>query len=700
MGPVATKLARDLRRTARKPVIDLAAMRDLQQMQREIAGSADETSPLPPNHAAWMHVFKVLGSLAHLALSTSALRKLADRVAAADDEYMPGGPPQSPILDSFFTSWWMADLTVGPVRESMCSVLADVGPALGMPAEVCRYARLLGQSRMGVYRMTDLGDDRVELVELVTDSRVTARLPSDLHGRGELWLTRLLPPIVEGDGDWVVWTTPYRLDGPKCLAQWLAYCERVVGTAVPADRTERIARHFKASDEPRRWSEFVMNGYAGVTDIGEIVLCGVPDRPKTLPQHPDYDEVSAGDPDGNATPQQRLRIRLHALADQQRLSSTAPEVTAVETTEGQRFAELHRLMSLAYKMYGQLDREGKSAIDRLQLSASELPAEEQRELQALAAGWFSAFEILRIRVDEGMEVRDLLEERTLWISERSATRQVDRGDLIAGWVLVEGERLTLDGALCHVPARVSAAFIAGLRKARDELKAKRPELDWKKRNGSLACRAAPLLEAVFAAAPSPTLVNHDGDKILFSSARYDVVDSVRVQQLLEERFHRTNDGAYEHVIDEVVVARVVPRDRTLQLECNSKRRLTRMKAMLKKAFGTALRHRADTFEDLEPLLDDAPSSQGRAPEQTELSLPVEAQAQIQAMMLQRMRDWLDERIPALGGKTPREAARSQRGRDDVVHMLVRQQQIFAAGPGLPPVDLQEIWKELGLQPRA
>lgn len=355
-----------------------------------------------------------------------------------------------------------------------------------------------------------------------------------------------------------------------------------------------------------------MNGYAGVTDIGEIVLCGVPDRPKTLPHHPDYDEVSASDPDGTATPLQRLRIRLQVLASHQRGSSSAGDLDAAERpTADQRFPEAHRLMALAYKMYGQLDREGKSAVDRLRRTASDLPADERRELEALAAGWFSAFEVLHIRVDEGMEVRDLLEERTLWISERSATRQLERGDLIASWVLVEGDRFTLDGAVCHVPARMSAAFIAGLRKDRDALKIKRSELDWRKRNGLLSRRAAPLLEEVFGAAPTPTLVNHDGDKILFSSARYDVLDSARVEQVLSERFHRADGHAYEHVVDEVIVARLVLSDRTLRLECNSKRRLTRSKTMLKKAFGAALRHRADTFEDPEPSEEPHP----RAPEQ-------------------------------------------------------------------------------------
>ena len=115
-------------------------------------------------------------------------------------------------------------------------------------------------------------------------------------------------------------------------------------------------------------------------------------------------------------------MRLYALAEQHLPSSRSDIKAATEPTAEQRFPEVHRLMALAYKTYGQLDREGMSAVDRLRCTASELPAEERRELEALAAGWFSAFEILRIRVDEGMEVCDVLEGQTLWISERSATR--------------------------------------------------------------------------------------------------------------------------------------------------------------------------------------------------------------------------------------------------------------------------------------
>jgi hypothetical protein len=257
----------------------------------------------------------------------------------------------------------------------------------------------------------------------------------------------LLPPIVADHADWVVWTTPYLLQGPDYDTQWLAYCERVAAAA-PAERGERLARHFKAADDPRRWNEYIMNGYAGQNPAGLIVLLGVPDRPTTLPQHEDYDAVAAMDPDGKASALERLRIRLHALAAEHEFVAQEPPPAPVSEP---LFPEAHRLMALAYRSYGQVDREGRTAVDLLLEDAASLPDEERRELAALAAGWFSAFEILHVRVDEGMELRDIFGGRKLWISERSATRQVELGDLLVGWVMVDGERNTLEGALCHVP---------------------------------------------------------------------------------------------------------------------------------------------------------------------------------------------------------------------------------------------------------
>jgi len=114
MRPVATKLLKELRKAKRSAVTDLAVVREAKELQQALEAMDGEVNGLPPNHAAWMHVFKVLAGLAHTLLGTHALRKLSDRVEAADEEYMPSGPPMSPILDWSTTmatkSCWDGDL--------------------------------------------------------------------------------------------------------------------------------------------------------------------------------------------------------------------------------------------------------------------------------------------------------------------------------------------------------------------------------------------------------------------------------------------------------------------------------------------------------------------------------------------------------------------------------------------------------------
>ena len=63
------------------------------------------------------------------------------------------------------------------------------------------------------------------------------------------------------------------------------------------------------------------------------------------------------------------------------------------------------------------------------------------------------------------------------------------------------------------------------------------------------------------------------------------------------------------------------------------------------------------------------------------------------------REWLDERIPALGGKTPREAARDFEGREQLVALLKELENRGArhakdTGVGY---DALWLWRELGIE---
>ena len=683
MGPIAAKVLKEIRKPKHAKVIDLRAVRELRELT-SVQADVESQDGLPPAHAEWMRAFHVLFDLASNLLNTSALRKLAEQVAAAQEEYMPGGPPMSPIFDSVFSTWWLSDLPIGPRRETVCSIIVDLTPILGFPPAITCAARALASGRFGIYRVRETGPDRVELTDLFTAQRLQAHVPKDMSNRTPLWFTRVLPPLRAEGGDSVVWTSPYWLDGPGVADAWLALGERVSRGAAEAERSTRLAAYFKAADEPRRWLEFITDAYAGVTDAGVVVLTGVQDMPQTLPHSRGNDPGAMSDPE--LSPFERVRLRLMDLAN----DADAPS--------GQ--SQLARVIGVAYSLYGALDARGLTTLERLAAQRGPLPEPEQHVLDTLLEGWFSVFEVLRVKLDEAIQLRDVLNERDLWIQEKAASRQVQLGDVIFGWLTVDATATRLEGAVGHVPAHLAKGFVSGMRRARRALEKERPELSWKKQLGLLALPACELAAEAFAHAPAPQLVNTEGHEVVLSEAHYTVMDRASVAARLKRAFEPGSESGTYHWGDDTTLWGVVMlKGKTLIAESNSRERLDDLKHTLVSLLGDLVIHRADAHQDPTTAIKAARKKGKTAVRAQALKIPPEVAQELHAMMLTRMRLWLDEPIPMLKGKTPRQAARSQRGRDDVTVLLTQQQELFNAGPGIPPIDLSEIWRELGLDPR-
>jgi len=694
MGPIAQRVITELRHAKTSNAVDLQVLREARQLVPEIDVEDDDLSRLPPHHAAWMKAFTILGTFSHFLLGTEPLQPLAKRIDEAEQHYMPGGPPMSPVLDSLFVSWWMLDLGTGPKRESLCSIVSSAGSVLRIPPGLIEMAEALADSRLGVYRVTETGPNRVCLQDLSNEQTVEALLPEDLKSRGSLWLTRLLPPLTEGSRDWVVWTTPYLLRDSSGERDWVDYFARIAPNR--ADRKERIANHFKTPPTATYWLDYVFDAYAGVSSEGGVILSGIPDQPHTLPHSAKNEEEKLV----SDTPLGRVRSRLMNLSDEHgfpdeeesqrelRVAMGAPEWPLNE--------EVSHIMYCAYRMYGQLDGDAQSAIDLLKREGDGLSSEEQDALASIDAGWFSVFEILHIVTDEGMELRDQLRRRRLWVSERIGTRQAGLGDILCGWVLEHQGEHTLEGALLHVPARFADFFTSQMRLMRDGLTRSYPKIGWRKRAGLLAPLAAALCDAIFANVPLPTLVNTDQDELVFSEARYDLVDRIRVKSVLSKHFEEGGVNSFVCVVDDRLIAELELTPQHLVVRCNSRERLEGMKERLGELLGGAASHRIDSHEDMQRALEERRRRPHTRALEQPVDLPPELEEAMHQMMRKHMVDWLDEPIPMLDGKTPRQAVRSQKGRDDVTHMLVRQQQIFDANPQTAGVDLSEIWQALGL----
>jgi hypothetical protein len=199
----------------------------------------------------------------------------------AQETYMPGGPPMSPLTGSYFTTWAFYDLRFGPDDETIGTCLLDVSERLGLGPDEIEAIRLMSETRMGVYEHAGLKSGRSLLRELITDDEFECYCPAGYLGKpGELWFVRLCPPI-DPTGYHFAITTPYIPMGFG-RADWTAYLSKsLIGLTAPEKR-RRLHEVLKYGRGPNFWSEFIFKAYHHHRPDA-IFLTGLPDVPRSMP---------------------------------------------------------------------------------------------------------------------------------------------------------------------------------------------------------------------------------------------------------------------------------------------------------------------------------------------------------------------------------------------------------------------------------
>ena len=86
-------------------------------------------------------------------LGAPAFEALARFYDQVEDEYMPGGPPQSPVYDSFAMQFVLSAVPQGTANETPYSVLAHLLLRDPSRARLQSMAQSLAESRFDLYRV-------------------------------------------------------------------------------------------------------------------------------------------------------------------------------------------------------------------------------------------------------------------------------------------------------------------------------------------------------------------------------------------------------------------------------------------------------------------------------------------------------------------------------------------------------------------
>jgi hypothetical protein len=316
------------------------------------------------------------------------------------------------------------------------------------------------------------------------------------------------------------------------------------------------------------------------------------------------------------------------------------------------------------------------------------------------------YEIQAVRRDEGLELLDLWANKRVRVRERLATRQLVQWDVLAARIVIgpEGEPV-LDGSPYLYPAREKELILRVLRRLGRSLRGKLPRRDETTFFKNIGMVFHDLWLELVAQRSPPTLVTAEGNEVVLCRAVFDVRDRAALQAALANHpeLERQDDGSYAWLAEKADGAGfrrgfgtfVLEKVRVV-LETVSSQRAERGRALLEAAAGPAVVYRATSSESVQRALERRPALRARPDDEVP---PAAAAEIVQAFYERHYRGWLDEPLPALDGRTPREAASLKSARPKVIALLKDMENLSARErlEGRPAYDFGWMWGQLGLE---
>lgn len=585
---------------------------ELTEMARRLRS---ENSELPPEDAAdFVRYLGPIGAASTLfgffgGSPITQLASLHTTVLEADEELGSGGPPISPVHDSLFVTWNVLDLKIGRTTETLASVTRAILRKLKVQPEWIGQLEALEAEPLGIFtvegsRPARVGDSaRYRLRDVVTERELWVQFLEDYDVR-TLDFVMVRPTPLPADREalrgvsHLCYTTPYVFGG-QSPAAWRDYFERAAGELGARLDEASYLQVMRGVGNPRRWLDFVFEGYVGERDKNLVEVVGLPDLPHTLPHHEDYDasdEIRIP-PGADPTTRSQLLITrtLRQLRDlgERGLPTIAPEITHFESLGG-NVSWVPMLIAIA------LSEGTASTQPLLDLLETENAFDDdmQEWIDAIRAGTTSLFEVLSVDKGHGMRVCDALGEGEWDLVERLGSQSISPGFLLFGRVVhYRGVDMFENVHPETVPPEAVEHIVTAVGQA----------LDGRPMHGADAVKAAKAWEKGLEAwkhASMPRLATTTGEPLVlcaiemaFAPERRDeVVNAVR-------RMRRTyevtpEEGSVDrcfHVLTktEMVEARIAITEKTIFVESNAQKRLDRVVARIRsKAPGLSVLRRS------------------------------------------------------------------------------------------------------------
>lgn len=331
-----------------------------------------------------------------------------------------------------------------------------------------------------------------------------------------------------------------------------------------------------------------------------------------------------------------------------------------------------------------------------------LNSETKAFIDAMNKTYYSFYSVHQVEIDKSVLVKDIFLGTIHKIKEKSGTYQIKRGDIIYSRILTMEEQSIFVGMApfiiptsCHSELLDFKEWLIKECNEEEELTAAKLREDF---DVDLLSYYFELLDAAYNR-PMPTLANTDGDLLQFSKSYFkltmEMAEALRCLlplTLSEDADEFLNDAEREKngEIKEIefpwlkkgnkmhkswentVMGHIAIKPGQLILETNSEKRSETGKKLLMKYLGDKILFQQTLVETPEQKLRSLPESKPKSRKKDEelMAIP-EVQEQLQAMAKAHWESWFDEPILALDNQTPRQAAKTEKGRERLEMLLLQ-----------------------------
>lgn len=343
---------------------------------------------------------------------------------------------------------------------------------------------------------------------------------------------------------------------------------------------------------------------------------------------------------------------------------------------------------------GELIATGPPVAERFLMERSRRLSEmERRFIEINLKTYFSFYEILDCQPGKGFTLKDLLLGREIFVYERTLSSQVSAGNILFARVVVYDEVAILVGCGSVPIPPIHKLRIIDLRAAlqRDSVVDRLADihlLEWEE-------DIRDLYQAIYHAMHTPPQMhNTDGDPILWHDLYFKIstttaaafqalstlaLDTTEEELLIDAEYDDDGHLTYIEIPwlrkgykgtpagDYTTLGHITIERNELSVSVNSEKRAKKIRKEIEKRLGKQVAFLEMNVKTVEAMMEDAPDEPAGdiSPE----DYTPEMNAAIDQMMARHWETWPDEKIPALGNITPRQAAKTKIGREKLAAIL-------------------------------